>query len=261
MHKKIIFTLFLTIALLSCKTSKDLTYLKDMNDQELQDHLPQKPAEYRIKQNDNLYVKIITQNAEVNNLFSLNPTTTTYAGTQQQSVSDPSSQFINGNIVDQKGEITLPILGKVKVEGLTVPEAQDTINKTAGEYLKEYIVQVRLMSFKITMLGEFRSPGVLYNYNNYITVLEAISRAGGVTDFSILNKIMVIRTTPMGYKSFKVDLSSKKLLASEVFYLQPDDLIYAGPDKNKNISLNATTYSMLLSSITTLLVIMQFFRR
>lgn len=260
MLKKIIFSLFLAIALFSCKTSEDLTYLKDMNDQELQDHLPQKPADYRIKQNDNLYVKIITQNAEVNNLFSQNPASTQYLGSQQQSFADPSNQFINGNIVDQKGEISLPILGKVKVEGFTVPEAQDTINKKAGEYLKEYIVQVRLMSFKITMLGEFRSPGVLYNYNNYITVLEAISRAGGVTDFSRLNRVMVVRTTPAGYKSFKIDLASKKLLTSEAFYLQPDDIVYAGPDKNKNISLNSVTFSLLLSSLTTLLVIMQFFK-
>ncbi|MCK9412258.1 MAG: polysaccharide biosynthesis/export family protein [Prolixibacteraceae bacterium] len=260
MPRKSFFLILLAIALFSCKTSKDLTYLKDMSDQELQDHLPKKPAEYRIKENDNLYVKIVTQNAEVNNLFSQNPVSTAYLGNQQQSFSDPSNQFINGNIVDQKGEITLPILGKIKVEGFTVSEAQDAIHKKAEEYLKDYIVQVKLMSFKITMLGEFRSPGVIYNYNNNFTVLEAISRAGGVTDYSKLNQIMVIRPTPAGYKSFKLDLSSEKLLTSEAFYLQPDDLVYAGPDKNKNISLNATTYSLLLSSITTLLVIMQFFR-
>jgi len=259
MHKKIILSLFLAVALFSCKTSEDLTYLKDMNDQELQDQLPKKPADYRIKQNDNLYVKILTMNPEVNMLFSQSQSLQSTIGTQQM-YSDPTSQFLNGNIVDKNGEITLPILGNIKVEGLTVSEAQAIVNKKAGEYLKEYTVQVKLLSFKITMLGEFRMPGVYYNYNNNITVLEAISRAGGVTDFSRLSRVMVVRTTPAGYKSFKIDLASKKLLESEAFYLQPDDIVYAGPDKNKNISLNSTTYSLLLSSLTTLLVIMQFFK-
>ena len=71
---------------------------------------------------------------------------------------------------------------------------------------------------------------------------------------------MVVRPTSLGYKSIKIDLASKKLLASEAFYLQPNDVVYAGPDKNKNISLNSVTYSLLLSSLTTLLVIMQFFK-
>jgi polysaccharide export outer membrane protein len=260
MHKKIILITLLIAALLySCKTSEDLTYLKDMNDQELQDYLPKKPVDYRIKQNDNLYVKILTMNQEVNMLFSQSQSLQSNIGTQQM-YGDPTSQFLNGNIVDQNGEVTLPILGKIKVEGFTISEAQNVVNKRAGEYLKEYTVQVKLLSYKFTMLGEFRSPGVYYNYNNNITLLEAISRAGGVTDFSKLNRIMLVRPTPKGYKTFKIDLSSKKMLASEAFYIQPDDVIYAGPDKNKNISLNSVTYSLLLSSLTTLLVILQFFR-
>jgi len=251
--------LLLAMALYACKTSEDMAYLKDMTDQELQDHVPQKPVEYRIRPNDILYVKILTMNPEINMLFSQSQSLTYTAGTQQM-YGDLTSQFLNGNIVDLKGEITLPILGNIKLEGLTVAEAQATVNKKAGEQLKEYTVQVKLLSFKFSMVGEFRSPGIYYNYNNNITILEAISRAGGINDYGKINNLMVVRTTPAGYKSYLVDLASEKILTSEAFYLQPDDVIYARPDKNKNIALNSVTYTLLLSSITTLLVLMQYFK-
>jgi polysaccharide export outer membrane protein len=259
MLKKIIFPLLLAIALFSCKTSEDMAYLKDMSDKELQDHIPQKPVEYRIKKDDNLYVKILTTNPEVNMLFSQSQSMQSAIGTQQM-YGDLTSQFLNGNIVDQNGEITLPILGNIRLEGLTIPEAQAAVNKKAGDFLKEYTVQVKLLSFKITMVGEFRSPGIYYNYNNNITILEAISKAGGITDYGKINNLMVVRPTPEGYKSYLIDLSSEKILTSEAFYLQPDDVIYARPDKNKNIALNSLTYSLLLSSITTLLVLLQYFK-
>ena len=259
MPKKSFFVLLLAIALFACKTSEDMAYLKDMSDKELQDHIPQKPVEYRIKQNDNLYVNILTTNPEVNMLFSPSHNPLSSTGTQQM-YGDLTSQFLNGNLVDQNGEITLPILGNIRLEGLTVAEAQAAVNKKAGEFLKEYTVQVKLLSFKFTCVGEFRSPGIYYNYNNNITILEAISKAGGITDFGKINNLMVVRQTPEGYKSYLIDLASEKILNSEAFYLQPDDVIYARPDKNKNIALNAVTYSLLLSSITTLLVLLQYFK-
>jgi len=252
--------LLLAMALYSCKTSEDMAYLKDMTDQELQDHVPQKPVEYRIRPNDILYVKILTMNPEINMLFNQSQSSQYSSVGTQQMYGDLTSQYLNGSIVDLKGEITLPILGNIKMEGLTIAEAQAAVNKKAGEQLKEYTVQVKLLSFKYTLVGEFRSPGIYYNYNNNITILEAISRAGGITDYGKINNLMVVRTTPAGYKSYLIDLASEKILTSEAFYLQPDDVIYARPDKNKNIALNAVTYSLLLSSITTLLVLMQYFK-
>ena len=260
MLKKIISPLLLAMVLFSCKTSEDMAYLKDMTDQELQDHVPQKPLEYRIKPNDILYVKILTMNPEINMLFSQAQSSQYSSVGTSQLYGDLTSQFLNGNIVDTKGEITLPILGNIKLEGLTVAEAQATVNKKAGEQLKEYTVQVKLLSFKFSMVGEFRSPGIYYNYNNNITILEAISRAGGINDYGKINNLMVVRTTPAGYKSYLIDLASEKILTSEAFYLQPDDVIYARPDKNKNIALNSVTYSLLLSSITTFLVLLQYFK-
>lgn len=260
MHKlfKAFCQLSLIVLLFSCKSSEELIYLKDMQDKELLNGIPTTPPEYKIKVSDNLYVKIVTLDESVNAMF--NQTQGQSGGNSSQMYSDPANKFLNGNIVDKKGEITLPIIGSVKVEGLSIPDAQAAVIIKAANFLKEYTVQVKMLNYKITMMGEFRSPGVYYNYNNSISILEAVTLAGNVTDFGKISKLTIIRPTPEGYKSYMVDLSSKNLMASEVFYLQPDDVVYAGPDKNKKLAVNMPTITLFFTTITTLLVVLQFFR-
>jgi len=119
---------------------------------------------------------------------------------------------------------------------------------------------VKVLSFKVTVLGELRSPGVYYNYSSSMTVLEAIGMAGGVTDNARLSQLLVVRRTPTGSKSYRIDLSEKKLLSSDAYYLQPDDVIYVNADKLKNLNLTLPVYSFLLSGVTTLMVLLQYFR-
>jgi polysaccharide biosynthesis/export protein len=242
----------------SCKTRKDLLYLQDIKDQEVQ-NLPGPSPEYRIRPDDNLYVNIQTLNAAVNQLF--NPLQgTSGSGGIQQTFGNPASQFISGYTVDPTGAITLPVIGAVMVAGKTAIQVQAFIQEKASIYLKDASVQVKVLSFKVTILGELRSPGVYYNYSSSMTVLEAIGMAGGVTDNAQLSQLLVVRRTPTGSKSYRLDLSEKKLLASEAYYLQPNDVIYVNADKLKNIRLTTPTYTFVLSAITTLMVLLQYFR-
>ena len=252
-----ILLLMLTLSF-SCKTRKDLLYLHDIKDMEIQ-NVPGPSPEYRIKPGDNLYVNIQSLNPIVNQLF--NPTQSTAgSGGTQQAYGNPVSQFISGYIVDPSGAITLPVIGVVKVAEKTAIEAQAFVQEKAGTYLKDASVQVKVLSFKVTVLGELRTPGVYYNYSSSMTVLEAIGMAGGVTDNAQIAQLLIVRRTPTGSKSFRIDLSKKKLLASEAYYLQPDDVIYVNADKLKNINLTLPAYSFILSGITTLMVLLQYFR-
>jgi len=252
-------TLLLLVALsFSCKTRKDLLYLRDIKDQEVL-NLPAQSPEYRIKPGDNLYVNVQTLNPAVNQLF--NPTqSTSGSGGTQQAYGNPVSQYISGYTIDPSGAITLPVIGVVIVAEKTAIEAQAFIQEKASIYLKDASVQVKVLSFKVTVLGELRSPGVYYNYSSSMTVLEAIGMAGGVTENAQLSQLLVVRRTPTGSKSFRLDLSEKKLLGSEAYYLQPNDVIYVNADKLKNIRLTLPTYSFVLSAITTLMVLLQYFR-
>lgn len=239
----------------SCKSSKDLVYLSNTTDQEMLEGIPGKVNEYVIKTSDNLYVDIQSMSAEVNAMFNPTKAAGTSGGTQQN-FGQPSSQYLNGFQVDLSGDIKLPVIGKVAVAGKTLTQAREDIQAKADEYLKDATVKVKLLSFKITVLGEVKNPGVYYNYNNQMTVLDGISMANGITDYGRIQKVLVMRTLDKGTKTYRMDLSNKKFLSSEAFFLQPNDVVYVEPDKYKNVKLNSPVYSMLLSTISTLILVL-----
>lgn len=249
--------LLVLLGLGACKTTKDLVYLRDVEGNEVQVSDTMVVPEYKIKTNDNLYVTIQSLDPEVNQLFMPSQGMNSTGGTQQM-FGTQSAQYLNGYLVNNAGKITLPILGDVGVAGLTAGEAQGVIQKKSNEYLKNATVKVKLLSYKVTVMGEVKNPGVYYNYNNSLTVLEAVSMANGITDYARINKVLVLRNTAKGSTTYRLDLSSKKLLSSKAFFLQPNDVVYVEPDKYKNVKLNSPLYALMLSSITTLIVLLKY---
>jgi polysaccharide biosynthesis/export protein len=246
---------------LSCKSYKDLILFSDLtNNRDLLQGYPINPPEYQIKKQDNLYVSILSQNPEMNLLF--NPamgqigSTSAATGTGQM-YGELSSQYINGYQVDQKGNINLPFLGAINVEGATIQAAEARIKARALDFLKEPSIKVKLLNFRVTILGEVNAPGTYYNYDKSISVVDAISMARGITDFAEINKVLVMRKTDRGTQTFRLNLQqSHEVLNSEAFYLQPDDIVYLEPGKIKNTRLNSQSYLLVISGITTLVLIL-----
>jgi len=239
----------------SCKTSKDMVYLNNTNDQEVLEGIPGRISEYIIKTNDNLYVDIQSMSPEVNAMFNPSKGAGMQSGTQQN-YGQLSGQYLNGFQVDLSGNVNLPIIGKVALAGQSLKQARETIQVKADEYIKDATVKVKLLSFKVTVLGEVKRPGVYYNYNNNMTVLDGVSMASGVTDYGRIQKVLVLRPTDKGSKTFRLDLSNKKFLSSEAFFLQPNDVVYVEPDKYKNVKLNSPLYSLFLSTLSTLILVL-----
>jgi len=252
--KILVFLISVLIAFSSCRTKKDLTYLADMQNDSLLKNLPVEALDYHLKHNDNVYVNIQSTNDEVTKLFNVNTTT---QGGGSLAYTDPSGQALYGNVIDKAGTITLPVLGKIEVAGLTQTEAQAKVQLKANEYLKEATVKLKMLNFKITMLGEIKAPGVYYFYDNSLNVLDALGRAGGFTDMAMLNSVLVMRKTSAGTMSYRLDFKTKNLLSHPGYYLQPNDIVYAEPARMKSAQLNFTTISMILSTITFLMVILK----
>lgn len=256
--KKNFFVILMILTVLfitSCRSTKEFTLFQDVTgDQRIPD-ISDKIQEYKVHPYDNLYINIKTLNPEVNRLFDASETTTNYSAGTQQMYGDYVSQYINGYQVDSAGFVTLPIIGNIEVEGLTLKQIQERVEKRSLEFLKDPAVKVKLLSFKININGEVTDPGVYYSYNEKLNILEAISMANGLTNNAKINKTLVVRETSQGTKTFTVDLTSKNLLTSEAYYLQPNDLIYIRPGKNKHVELNSTSYSLFLTTITTLLLV------
>ncbi|MDP4282096.1 MAG: polysaccharide biosynthesis/export family protein [Bacteroidota bacterium] len=219
---------------------------------------PDSVPDYRIGRNDILYISILTMNPDVNQMFSpMQGNSTMSVGTQQM-YGDLTSQYLNGYEVNAAGNIVLPIMGTVHVGGLTLADAQDTVQVRAGQFLKDAAVKLKLLSFRVTVMGEVNSPGVYYNYRNNLTVLEAISMAKGLTDYASPKRVLVIRQTIKGKENFYLDLSGKNALNSPAYYLKNDDVVYVEPEKYKQVKVNAPLYSIMLSAISTAIVVFSF---
>jgi len=246
--------------LIQCTSSKNFTYFKDAGKGEtiVNTNKIELPA-YKIEVKDNLFVSIISSNEEMNRLY--NPA---ISGTQTSTIlqfEGPASQYINGFEVDGQGEINLPFFKKIHVIGLTTEQAEQIIQLKASEYLKDVTVKVKLLTFRVTVMGEVKMPGIYHNYSKEFSVLDAISMASGMNDYSKLNNVTVLRPGIKESKTFILDLNSKQSIYSEGFYLKPNDVVFVQPTKSKNINLRSPVVTVIFSSVSSILLLLNFLRK
>jgi polysaccharide biosynthesis/export protein len=237
----------------SCTSHRQLVYMNNLDDAPSENFFPKNRPEYRIQTRDIMYVKIYSLNEDMSSL--INQTIGSY---QQNLFQNETSLFINGYAVSDSGNIEIPVLGKVKVEGKTMDEAIRSIRERASKYLKDATVIVKLISFKISVIGEVNRPGTYNNFNNQLTVLEAISMAGDITDYGNRKQVLVLRSTSEGTKSFRLNLNNSSILSSDGFFLLPNDIVYVEPIKNKSFRLNMPTISLVFTSISTLILVLNY---
>ena len=253
--KLLIICLISGLAIISCTQQRQLVYLQGIDESVDSNFFAKLQPEYRIQKQDILYIKIYTLNQEVSDL--INQTAANY---QQNLFQNETSLFINGYSVNDSGYVEIPVLGRILVLNKTIDESTESIRERAEVYLKDATIIVKLISFKFTVMGEVNRPGVYRNFNNQLTVFEAISMAGDVTDYGNRRKILVLRPSKEGTSTFRINLTEKKLLTSDGYFLLPNDIVYVEPIKSKIFRLNAPTYSFVLSTITTLILVLNFIR-
>jgi polysaccharide export outer membrane protein len=255
--KLFFFLLTIFILLSGCTSQKELTYLQDIDEGGVENFFELDRPEYKIQKQDILYIKFTTLNEEINNVLNSTSSDRAYMMFQNE-----SNLFINGYNVSDSGTVIIPLIGEVKVEGKTVEDAQRSIQKESLGHLKESTVTVKLLSFKFSVLGEVTRPGTYKNFNNQLTVLEAISMAGDISDYGDREQVLVLRPQENGTKTFRINLKSKDILTSEAFFLLPNDVVIVEPIGSKIIQLNIPTISLILttlfSTISTTLLILNF---
>jgi polysaccharide biosynthesis/export protein len=246
---QLFFAGLITSLLGSCMNSKELIYFNDIQDLEQIAVANDSSATYKLKPGDILYVGVKSLDPEVNVLF--NPEEGgAQSGTTYQKYTTPDGAYVYGYEVKVDGMLELPILGKIAVEGIDMVAAEAEIQKQADLFLKMATVKVKLLNYKITVLGEVESPGVYYNYNNTFTVLDALGLANGNGDYANISNVTVLRTTPDGKKAYKLNLRQKSAFLSAGYHLQPDDFLFVEPHKHKNIQLNSQSIYIFFSSMS-----------
>lgn len=132
-------------------------------------------------------------------------------------------------LVNKDGEIQLPIIGEVKVSGLTTGEVIDSLSKKLLPHIKDVVVKVRVINFRLTVMGEVNRPGQVTVPEESVTLIEAIGMSGDMTDFANRNNVLVIREVA-GQRSFqRLNLHSREVFLSDYYYLQQGDVVYVEP--------------------------------
>ncbi|MCF8380683.1 MAG: polysaccharide biosynthesis/export family protein [Bacteroidales bacterium] len=209
------------------------------------------PSDYKIMPYDQLFIRVITPDPQWSALFNSNPGT--------GAMTEESATLL-GYPVDSNGEIEIPFVGKLDVEGKTLAEIKGQLDLTFKNYLNDAAITVRLVNNYISILGEVNMPGRYRLTKDRINVFEALSMAGDLADYSNRQKVQLIRPSQYGPIVKEFSLSDRSILTSEYYYLMPNDILYAQPMNGRTFQMNSSIISVTLSTITTILALFVFFR-
>jgi polysaccharide biosynthesis/export protein len=244
----------------SCTSQKKLAYLDNLPAPTGEESFPMTIPDYKIQPRDVLYItaKAMNPGGRIEDFLSVSNNTVS------AQASGDAGGYLYGYDVNPEGNITIPVIGIIKVEGLTLEETKKLVQTSVDKVFKNATVECKLLSFKFTVIGEVRSPATYVNFNNYLTVFEALGRAGGVGDFGNRDRVLVVRATDKGTKTFRLNLQDKKILASEAYFLLPNDVVIVEPMPQKIFNMNLPTISFFISTtlltITTTLLFINYFK-
>lgn len=239
----------------SCVTQRNIEYLqRESND--VQSFETTVPDEYKLKPNDELYIQISSIDDPSSNVFS-------NTGNQQGinlGTIQPYGASLSSYTVNKDGILLFPVIGSIAAEGKSVAEVSETIKKSLDNILNQPVVSVKLVNRYISVLGEVRSPGHFTFAQEKLSVFDALGFAGDITDYGNRNDITIIRNENGKNILIPVDLTNTKVLASEYYYLRPNDILYVKSLKKKLWSFQQVPYAIILSTITTGLFIYSVFK-
>lgn len=235
-------TKLIAIALLfsSCLSQKSVLLLQDQGKESPAAFENKKKTAYQIQSGDHLYIKI----------YSLDPQTSKFFQTDLPTIMNPTYLYLNSYLVDEEGYIDFSFVDRMQVKGMTLDEIKKKIQTALNEYFKETTVVVKLVDFQVSVLGEVHSPGNYTIDKDQINILQAIALAGGMKDFGNVKKVMLVRQNVKGSEVHYVNLNDKNLLASEYYYLMPNDIIYVEPMMGKSYMVTSFPYTAVLSILS-----------
>lgn len=245
--KTIILLGALVILLSSCNSYEKLTYLQDIEETGDEGIFEKDKPGYLLQAGDLLYIQILTENKEINELF--NP----LLGTNTSQYLRPETMFYTSYLVNDSGYIEMPLLNKIYVSGLNMDQASDSIKIRAKRYLKNPQIIAKLANFKFTVLGEVKAPGVKQVTANQINILEALAYGGDISYNGNRKTVLLLRQTEKGTKSYRINLAKDNIIDSDLYYIMPNDIIYVEPLKSTLFREQASDYVFVISAISSTL--------
>lgn len=241
----------------SCVSRKKLTYLQFSGKSIDSEYITGEargsvtPANYKIMPYDNLFIRIVTPDPRWSALFNQQ---TGEGGITMEGA------ILAGYPVDLDGNIEIPYVGELRVAGKTLYEIKADLEVALVSYVTDAAISVRMVDNSVSVLGEVLSPGRYPITKDRMNIFEVIAMAGDMTVYSNRQKVQLIRPSAYGPVIKELTLSDRSILSSEYYYVMPNDIIYAMPMRGRIFAANSSVFTIFLTSITTALVAIGFFR-
>jgi polysaccharide export outer membrane protein len=253
----------------ACTTTKNVAYFQDLADtSKIYTQVIKGTYEVQIQPDDILEIIINNINPEAAAPFNLGntipasiPASRVVQGSAggQLNTSATSNATGEGYLVDKNGTINFPILGTTKVQGLTISQLKDSLKIKLDKYLQDPIINIRLLNYKITVLGEVLRPSAYSIPSERVTVVDAIGMAGDLTIYGKRENVLLIREENAQRKFIRLNLNSSNIFESPYYYLKQNDIIYVEPNKQKIASTDAIklrNISLITAAFTLLIVLL-----
>lgn len=249
-RKTLAFLIIFQVLISSCVTQHNVEYLQDTSKtgKSFKEALID---DYKLKPNDELYIQINSLDDPSSNVFSATGTQQLLSGGNIQ----PYGASLISYTVNKEGYILLPVIGRISVLDKTTAQVSETITSSLTNILSQPMVSVKLVNRYVSVLGEVRNPGHFAFAQDKLTIYDALGLAGDITDYG--NRTEVILTRNENGKNIRIplDLTRSDILATNYYYIRPNDIVYVKPLRRKFWGLRQFPYTVLLSSITTALLI------
>lgn len=260
MKKILVAVLLCTFAMMfsGCVMTKQVSYFQNMDSVDITQRV--NVPEARVKSNDELTILVSSIKPEAAEPFNMN-----LSARNSTSISNATaSRGMFSYIVDQEGNINFPVIGKIKVLGLTRPEVEEKLTQAIKPYFAETekpVVKVRFSSFRITIIGEVTGSKVINVENERISIIEALAQAGDLSVYGKRPNILLVRENSNGEKmAIRYNLNDANIFNSPYYYLEQNDIIYVEPHKARARSADVSSYtfwtpiSSVLVSLATLAI-------
>ncbi|XZF13831.1 polysaccharide biosynthesis/export family protein [Chitinophagaceae bacterium MMS25-I14] len=244
------------LAVASCSAPKKVIYFRDnqKTDTTISVQRMQPRPDIIIQPDDILAINVtsITSMTDKASVAIFNEGGTAYSITANSGSAAAAGGTQPGYLVDVNGNIDFPVLGKIKISGLTIRQTKELLSEKMQNYVKNPVVEVRIINYRITVLGEVGKQGTIVAPNQKISIIDAIAAAGDIPVTGRKDNVTIIRETNNQRQFAHVNLNSKDVFLSPFYYLQQNDIVYVEPARVRRQESN-DFLRFYLPTITTLL--------
>lgn len=237
--------LLLLIFNVGCASKKNFVYFQDQKTIQTKSKF-----ELKLAKGDLLNIQVFGCDEESLKIFNI-PSSSSQTSNRGYFIGAAVPQ---GYLVNNEGEIDFPVIGKIKLEGVTLDNAVEILKSKLSIYLKEPKVNIQIQNFKITVLGDVKNPGTIQVPNEKITLIEAIGIAGDLNITALRKNIIVLRDEGASKKEYRVDLTNKDFIDSPIYYLHQNDVVYVEANQTKINSSNVSGSSSIIVAIASLVI-------